>query len=189
MPPNATKIMVIRHAEKPTGNIGGVKESGDSSAHALIVRGWQRAGALACLFAPARGPLQDPLLATPDVLFASAPSDDSNPNNTKSRRPEETLTSLAQLLNLPINLDFSKGQEKSLVAAALASRGTVLIAWQHENISAIANAIPGGEQAPQKWPGNRFDVVFVFTLDAEKGKYHFGQVAQRLLAGDSASLI
>ena len=86
-------------------------------------------------------------------------------------------------------MNFSKGQEKELVAAAVASPGTVLIAWQHENIAAIANAIPGGGQAPQNWPGSRFDVVFVFTLDAATGKYRFAQVMQRVLAGDSASPI
>ncbi len=143
MPPNASKIMVIRHAEKTTPNISGVQETGDSSAHALIVRGWQRAGALPCLFAPARGTLQDPLLATPNFIFASAPSDDSDLNNTKSRRPEETVTPLAQLLKLTINLNFSKGEEKQMVAAALASPGTVLIAWQHETMATIANTIPG----------------------------------------------
>ena len=48
MPPKASKIMIIRHAEKPTGQQDGVDESGTSSPHHLIVRGWQRAGALAC---------------------------------------------------------------------------------------------------------------------------------------------
>ena len=52
MTSTASKIMVIRHAEKPTPKISGVKETGDSSAHALIVRGWQRAGALATILIP-----------------------------------------------------------------------------------------------------------------------------------------
>jgi hypothetical protein len=189
MPPKASKIMVIRHAEKPTGQVTGVKETGESSSHDLIVRGWQRAGALACLFAPARGPLQDPLLATPEFIFASAAADDPDPGNSKSRRSQETVTPLAQLLSVDIDLNFSKGQEPELVAAAQQCSGPVLIAWQHENINAIANAILGDNSAPQDWPGSRFDVVFVFTLNPVDGTYSFAQVMQRLLAGDSADPI
>ena len=68
----AREMMVMRHAEKPNGRFSGVKETGDSNPHDLSVRGWQRAGALACLFAPAHGPLQDALLARPAFIFASA---------------------------------------------------------------------------------------------------------------------
>jgi hypothetical protein len=186
MRPKAPKIMVIRHAEKPTGHVTGVQETGEPSAHALIVRGWQRAGALACLLAPAHGFLQDPLLARPAFIFASAAAGDPDPGNSKSRRSQETVTPLAQLLHLDINLNFSKGREAALVAAARQCSGPVLIAWQHENISTIANAILGNNRAPQDWPGGRFDVVFVFTLDPVDGTYSFAQVMQRLLAGDSA---
>jgi hypothetical protein len=187
MPPEATKIMIIRHAEKPTGQIAGVNEAGVSSGHDLIVRGWQRAGALACLFAPAHGASQNALLAKPAFIFASAAAADPEPGESKSRRPEETVTPLAQLLGVAINLNFSKGQEEALAEAAQACGGPVPIAWQHENINLIANAILGSELAPQNWPGDRFDVVFVFTL--EDGTYSFAQVPQSLLAGDSASPI
>jgi hypothetical protein len=181
--------MVIRHAEKPTGHFAGVKETGESGAHNLIVRGWQRAGALACLFAPARGPLQDPLLIRPAFIFASAAADDPDPGNSRSRRPQETVTPLAQLLRVEVNLNFSKGQEVELVAAARECKGPVLIAWQHENIKRIANAILGNNRAPQDWPGDRFDVIFVFTLNPVDGTYSFAQVIQCLLAGDSADPI
>jgi broad specificity phosphatase PhoE len=189
MPPKASKIMVIRHGEKPAGQVTGVKETGESSSHHLIVRGWQRAGALACLFAPARGPLQDPLLARPEFIFASAAADDPDPGSSKSRRSQETVKPLAQLLNIDINLNFSKGQEGEVAAAAQQCRGPVLIAWQHENIRAIANAILGDNSATQDWPGGRFDVVFVFTLNSMDGTYRFAQVMQRLLADDSADPI
>jgi len=44
----ATKIMIIRHAEKPSedGLTNGVNMSGTKDPEDLIVRGWQRAGAL-----------------------------------------------------------------------------------------------------------------------------------------------
>jgi hypothetical protein len=65
----------------------------------------------------------------------------------------------------------------------------VLIAWQHENISLIANAILGAKVALPTWPPERFDVVFVFTLNPLDGTYSFAQVPQCLLAGDSAAHI
>jgi hypothetical protein len=189
MPPKASKIMIIRHAEKPTGQLDGVDVSGASSAHHLIVRGWQRAGALACLFAPACGPVQNTLLAKPAFIFASAASEDPASGDIKSRRSEETLTPLAELIGVEINLTFSKGQETALAKAAQACNGPVLIAWQHENINLIANAILGSKAAPQTWPKERFDLVFVLTLNSSQGTYSFAQVPECLLAGDSTAPI
>src|SRR4051812_30877800 len=127
----ATRILVIRHAEKPSddGRILGVKHDGTNDKEALTVQGWQRAGALAVLFAPARGPLQSPALAVPGTLFASAPvkkdENGANGNGSKSLRPKETITPLADKLGLTINLDFVKGQEAQVAAAAVATDGVV----------------------------------------------------------------
>jgi len=154
--PNATKIMVIRHAEKPDSTLNGVKESGEASKHDLIVRGWQRAGALVCFFAPTNGLLQSAKLAQPEYLFASNPSDDGDQagdagsnGESKSHRPEETIKPLSEKLNVQIDLTWSKGQETEVAAAAQACDGVVLIAWQHEAIYKIANAILGNLSAPQ----------------------------------------
>jgi hypothetical protein len=51
----ATKIMRMRHAAKPSedGSVVRVDEFGHPSKDELSVRGWQRAGALVRLFAPA----------------------------------------------------------------------------------------------------------------------------------------
>jgi hypothetical protein len=182
--------MLIRHAEKPTQAASGVKEDGTQSSHDLIVKGWQRAGALVCFFAPDRGPLQSPLIATPTFLFASAPIDgSSNTGESRSRRSEETLTPLAKKLGAQINLAFTKGQEKEVAQAAQACTGPVLIAWQHEKIYDIAEAIPGGSIAPQNWPGDRFDIVFVLTLRHATNVYDFAQVPQSLLAGDLPTVL
>ena len=91
-------------------------------------------------------------------------------------------------MGVDVNLNFSKGEEMALAAAATCS-GPVLIAWRHEDINAIANAILGDNSAPQTWPAGRFDVVFVFTLSPSDGTYSLAQVMERLLAGDSADLI
>jgi hypothetical protein len=131
--------------------------------------------------------LQNALLARPEFIFASAAADDPRLGNSKSRRPGETVTPLARLIGRDVDLTFSKGQEKAVAKAAQACSGPVLIAWQHENINAIAHSILGSpEIAPQIWPDDRFDLIFVFTLDPLDGTYSFAQVPQQLLAGDSA---
>src|SRR5277367_1364041 len=93
----ATKIMVIRHGEKP-GSYHGVQYAGvnnlgtvagaDGAKH-LVTLGWERAGALVTLFAAPWGP-KTPWLATPQFLFASDPiakHDDGPSDEGPSERP------------------------------------------------------------------------------------------------------
>jgi hypothetical protein len=178
--PAATKIMIIRHAEKPVGSDQGVQSDGATDPESLIVQGWQRAGALACLFAPTHGPLQNADLAPPQFLYAS---------EGKSQRPQQTVAPLAAKLGLqPTTLKHD--QLSDLVESALAQTGVVLICWQHEDIPSIANLLLGNQTtAPQHWPGDRFDLVWIFDLDAATGAYQFSQVPQLLLAGDLATPI
>jgi hypothetical protein len=65
----------------------------------------------------------------------------------------------------------------------------MLIAWHHEAIPAIANLILQNQSAPQKWSGDRFDVVWIFTRDTPTVPWKFAQAPQLLLAGDSPSVI
>jgi hypothetical protein len=181
------KIMIVRHAEKPAaaGAPFGIDGSGNQDAESLIVAGWQRAGALAVLFAPSHGALQNPALATPEFLFAS-----SIAKHSSSERPQETITPLAAKLGLTINTDALKGQETDVAKAAMTCGGFALIAWEHENIPLIANAILGNSTtAPQSWPGTRFDLVWVFDLNRASASYVFSQVPQQLLAGDLPTVI
>jgi broad specificity phosphatase PhoE len=175
-----TKIMVIRHAEKPNGEPG-LMPDGSQNDEALTAAGWKRAKALVGLFDPPDGRFATPLLARPQTLFASA-----NSAASKSLRPEQTITPLAEALKLPINTNYTKGQEAGLVEAAKKGGGQVLIAWQHEDIPAIADLIRDGDtkHVPQRWQGHRFDLVWVFDLE-DSGKWSFAQVPQLLLPGDS----
>jgi hypothetical protein len=177
----AQKIMVIRHGEKPQGALPpyGVTADGEQDAESLLVVGWTRAGALAVLFAPARGPLQSPGLAVPQYLFAAA-----DEAGSKSQRPIETVSVLAQKLTLVTNTTYTVGQESQLADAAMACDGEVLVGWEHKHIPLVANAILGNTTAPQSWPGDRFDMVWVFDLDGASGQYSFSQVPQLVLSGD-----
>jgi hypothetical protein len=187
---SSPRIMLIRHAEKPADPPPphGVTKHGDHDDQSLTVTGWQRAGALACFFAPTAGPLQSPLLSTPAVVFAALPGS-SGSEESQSHRPVETISPLAGKLGLTIDTEFTKGQEVQVAEAAMAQAGAVLICWQHKDLHLIANQILGNDTtAPQQWPGDRYDMVWVFDLRAD-GSYAFTQVPQMLLEGDSSDPI
>jgi len=209
----ATKIMVIRHGEKPgsyngahyagINNLGTV--AGDDGAKHLVTLGWERAGALVTLFAAPWGP-KSPLLATPQFLFASNPiarQDDETTDEGPSQRPYETLTALAAKLGLTTDTSHRKSHYANLVTSALACDGVVLIAWQHEDIALTTKTGAAGISreiltqtgtiatlnVPTSWPtgpaGARYDLVFVFDRPTGNGPINgFTLVAQQLLAGD-----
>jgi hypothetical protein len=191
------QIYVIRHGEKPADPPTptaapsppfGIDINGNQSVHSLLPRGWQRSGALAVLFAPAIGPLQAGL-RTPMSLFSP---DYGKPDKTQGHRTYETIQGLSGRLAIPINSPFAEGQESALAAALVSSySGVVLVCWEHQHIPAIAAALPtvSGTQIPAAWPGDRFDVIWTFTLDSATGRYVFGQVPQQILGGDTDTVI
>jgi hypothetical protein len=193
------QIYVIRHGEKPADPPTptavpsppfGIDINGNESIHSLLPRGWQRSGALAVLFAPATGPLQAGL-RTPVTLFSP---DYGTPDKTQGHRTYETIQGLSGRLNVPINSPFAEGQESALANAVVADyTGVVLICWEHQHIPAIATALPtvSGTQIPVAWPGDRFDVIWSFSLaaGASSTAYVFSQIPQQVLSGDSATII
>ena len=210
----ATKIMVMRHAEKPDNYNGlqyaGVNNlgtlAGDDGAKHLVTLGWERAGALVTLFAAPWGPKSP--LATPQFLFASDPiakDDDDTGDAGPSQRPYETLTALAADLNLIVDISHGKNHYAEMVTSALACDGSVLIAWQHEDIALTTNTGAAGISKelltqtetiasfaiPATWPtgpaGARYDLVFVFDRPEGNGPMtDFTLFTQRLMAGDLA---
>lgn len=192
---SATKIMLIRHAEKPTSTESGINIDGHPDSSSLIPQGWQRAGALNGLFASAIGPLP-----TPSFLFApnafprkSAGASKSSAATQHSRRPFETITPLSLKLGITINAKpgskkparYAKGHYPAMLKAAMECSGIVLISWEHGEIPSLANQILGNQTtAPQKWPSERFDLVWVFDLNTATNTYSFNQSPQLLLQGD-----
>jgi hypothetical protein len=66
----------------------------------------------------------------------------------------------------------------------------VLIAWEHNAIIDLANLILGDRKSsPQRWPGSRFDLVWVFDQQPGLKKWKFTQVPQILLPGDSRRIL
>jgi len=89
----ASKIMVIRHGEKPPDFGNGVNSKGATDSSSLAVQGWQRAGGLATLFDPSNGPLQNSELKVPQFLYGTAVG-----KHSSIQRPEETIEPLADML-------------------------------------------------------------------------------------------
>jgi len=61
----------------------------------------------------------------------------------------------------------------------------------NRGIPALVRGIPSVDASaiPAVWPGDRFDVIWTFTLDRDGGRYVFGQVPQQLLGGDTDTVI
>jgi hypothetical protein len=197
-PPEA--IYIIRHGEKPAdpepsghGKAPnapfGVDLAGNQSPHSLVPRGWQRAGGLVALFAPAGGG-SIAGLRTPTVLLSPAHGSQSK---TAGHRTYQTIEGLGGRLGIEIDSTFGEGHESKLAASVVSDySGVVLICWEHHLIPAIASALPVVREAaiPRAWPGHRYDVVWTFTLvpDAATTQYAFGQIPQLLLSGDSETV-
>jgi hypothetical protein len=210
----ATKIMVIRHAERPGSynqkqyfgvDMLGKTAGADGEKH-LVTLGWGRAGGLVTLFAPPWGP-KTPVLATPQFLFASDPTakdGDDQSDEGPSRRPYETLTALAAKLGLAIDISHPKSHYAKMVTSALACNGVVLIAWQHQDIALEAKGEKAGISQeilkqtettstfniPTHWPTDpaghpRYDLVFAFDRPTGHGPISgFYLFPQQLLATD-----
>jgi hypothetical protein len=196
----ATRVMVLRHAEKPGVYHGlryeGVRADGKADPKSLVTLGWERAGGLVTLFAPPWGPA--PGLSVPTQLFAADPEDQSDDgrggsDDEPSQRPYQTLTALARKLGLPIDTKGKKARFKEMADAALQCDGVVLIAWQHQDIPAIGHHIlkhtdTSELTVPATWPTERYDLVWVFDRPSGSGRItSFSQVPQLLLAGDQPS--
>jgi hypothetical protein len=194
-------IYIIRHGEKPAdpppADPGqtpappfGIDYQGNQDESSLLPRGWQRSGALAVLFDPAFGTLRAGLQVPTALLSPSY----GNPSKTTAHRTYQTIQGLSGRLGLQIASDFAEGQEPQLAASVVSSSsGIVLICWEHDHIPALASSLPTvpGTGIPQKWPGDRFDVVWTFTLvpGSTPAQYAFGQIPQQLLSGDAGTTI
>jgi phosphohistidine phosphatase SixA len=171
-------IMIIRHAEKPLPSRPGVgiSPTGRPDKRSLTVDGWQRAGALVELFAPARG--RPPAgLWRPDAVYASAARDG------RSRRSIETVEPLARQLGVEIVDRYAPDEERELVAELADRPGVTLVSWHHKSLRRIVDHLGEVTPAPPRhWPRDRYDVVWVFVR-AGHG-WRFAQVPQLLLPGD-----
>jgi hypothetical protein len=162
-------LFILRHAEKPVG---------DDKSPDLSPVGFMRARALPSLFVAAPGSNKLPRFPHPNFLFASAPAKHSN-------RPLETITPLAQALNLRVNTDFADLETaqiaKRILSGAYAGK-FVLICWHHGEIPQLAKAF-GVAHVPHSWDQDVFDQIW--EIQWIDGKPQMVVLPQRLLPGDA----
>jgi broad specificity phosphatase PhoE len=174
--------MIIRHGEKPEGDVPGIDASGNEDDSSLTEVGWQRAHLLVDVFDPAQGAPRAGL-ARPAAIYAAGVTDDG-----EGQRTRETVAPLADRLGIPVDTEYGRGQEKKLVDRVVDEQGPVLISWQHGGITEIADAFPSVKpKPPSEWPDDRFDVIWTFTR-TEDG-WRFAQIPEDLLPGDSTEPI
>lgn len=162
-----SQVMIIRHGEKP------------EEGHGLSLKGRERAEALAPFFSGNSEFLKHGL---PVAIYAQKISQ-ANP----SMRPMQTVTPLAQALNLNIQAEYEHAEYAKMVEAIKTNpeyQGkNVLICWEHQVIPEMTQLF-GVKKAPEKWDGETFDRVWLIEFASEK-EAAFKNVAQRLLFGDS----
>ncbi|MDX8437746.1 hypothetical protein RFN25_30550 [Mesorhizobium abyssinicae] len=174
-------IMIIRHAEKPLpGNPAlGVDEFGQEDDKSLTVRGWQRAGALASLFFSPPASLR-----VPKAIVASGVIKKDG-TGSRSRRPLQTVTPLAQRLLIEPDTRNSKGQESEAAEDIIKQSAPVLVCWQHESIPALARSIVGYAQiTPDGWDDEDYSSMWLLSLSDESQKWSFEAAQEFLLPGD-----
>ena len=161
------EILIIRHGEKAR------------DSH-LSPRGYERAKALVALFT-ANERFQQ--FGTPVAIFAAHPN-----HADGSVRSIETVTPLANKLNLYINEDYARDDIQPLIEKIVLTHDfdgkMVLISWPHDAIPAIAAAL--GARAPRKWPSSVFDRVWKIDLTSS-GAAQFVDLPQNVLPGDSTN--
>lgn len=161
------QVIIIRHGEKP--------RDGDS----LNTRGRERAAALAPFFQETKEVLA---FGTPVAIYAFKPS-----KTDTSKRSIETVTPLAEALNITINKEYVHDDYKRMVAEIKTrpeyNDRMVLICWEHHLIPEITRAF-GALQSPSKWNGDAFDRLWIITFN-KSGKASFQNLPQKLLFGDS----
>jgi hypothetical protein len=184
MAPPPQTIILIRHGEKPSsdGPPHGVNRHGEKDEHALAVRGWTRAGALAAVLA-SPGPRD---LRTPNAVFATRATASS-----RSHRERDTALPTALRLGLEVDDSWSHGDEDDLATALLAVDGTALVVWHHGRLVDLVHRFPLQNPAdvPSAWPDDRFDLYWLLDLvgDGDSARYRFSVRPQALLSGDEGS--
>ncbi len=175
MPKNTT-ILLIRHAEKPTGTDSGLAVAGQERAQAYVVY------------------FQNyPAKSTPiklDYLFASTDSG-------KSDRPQLTITPLGQAINIQPNTHYSNEQHKELADAILHpsqpgqyDNTNILICWHHGEILKLAHDLGVHHSKaghwPTSWPGDVFGWLLQIVFDGS-GNIDYSQtfcINQKLMHDD-----
>ena len=154
----ATKIMLIRHAEKPNGD-GGIMPDGAQNPEALTATGWTRANALVGLFAP--GEWDCPAAAARQAdepvrlgIGKPAAEADDRAAGRGAQSPDRDVARRARRPNSSPRSRRPRVRLSSPGSTRRSPRSRALIRGRADGV-------------PPVWPGHRFDLVWVFDLNAD----------------------
>src|SRR6202008_4916709 len=110
---SALTILLIRHAEKPDDPSlePGLTSKGKKDQSSLVIRGWQRSGAWAALFASGAAGADFP---RPTVIYAVDPNKPSADDGSISQHPFETIVPLCERLHIKPVTSYGVGDENLL---------------------------------------------------------------------------
>jgi hypothetical protein len=158
---NLETIVCIRHGEKPRGGLG-----------QLSVRGLNRSLALPNVLLGKFG--------TPQFIFAPNPTQKADNNKYYYIRPLATIEPTAVRCGLPVDTEFGYREIQGLETEITKPQywnSTIFVAWEHGLLDNFAKNLVkdnGGNvsQVPD-WPGNEYDMIFVFRISSANGQKKF----------------
>ena len=153
-PDKNLKIVIIRHAEKPTEKLteklserSGNKAIGGDN---LSCQGQNRALQLPAVLIKKIG--------KPNYTYVPALKLDKS---TAHSRMFQTITPFAIKYDLTINSKYDENELSDAAKSVLKKNGTVLMVWSHSEIPDLAGAL--GVDSPPKWKGTDFDSMWILT--------------------------
>ncbi len=164
------KVLLIRHAEKPTEGDEGME---------LSQKGWLRAKALPHLFNHNEF---INLIERKVVLIAMGQR-----KSNSSIRPIQTLKYLSEYLNTKIETPFTRDNYHLLVSQLKSdsyyNNKTVIICWEGTVLSSIARSL--GVYPVPELRKRDFDRAWVLDFNTNGALSRFQDLPQRLLPGDA----
>lgn len=130
------KVVIIRHAEKPS--------IGDN----LCPKGLDRANLLPAVL--------DKIVGVPDYTYIPQIN---NGKSTRSVRMLQTVTPFAVLHNLILNSDYKNDDVNKLAADILKKAGVVLVVWEHSQVPDLIKAL--GIAGKQKWKDEDYGSIWI----------------------------
>lgn len=166
-------VIITRHAEKFQND------------DCLSLQGLERASALVSYFS-GNSIYNNPPISHVFAAYQEGPNPHSGQHSYI--RAQQTCAPIADHLKLPLNSGFTPEQVKETAHEILTNpkydNATVLMCWEHRQIDSLIEALGG--KAPNKWPHDVFDQVYMLTYEG-KGKSTFQQYLQKLMFGDRAT--
>lgn len=168
-PTNIERIVLLRHAEKPSWGLGQLSCQGLNRALALAEFLPKKFGIPNYVFAP----------SPCSVLYEPLPYD--------YVRPLATIEPFAIKYNIPVNTSFQYYEINNLGNELLSKKyhsALIFVVWEHVNLVAVAKfillSLNGDPNIIPSWSGKNYDSLYIIDIDWNKHKVSFSQGSENL---------